>query len=95
MNTQTAEMKDKVVNILKKHNVKKTAFFGSIVRGELTRYSDSDILVDFEGRKSLLDLSSLQIDLEDSLHKKFDVLTYNSIHPPLRERILGEHVVIL
>lgn len=93
MNTQTAEMKDKVVNILKKHNVRKKAFFVSIVRGELTK--DSDILVDFEGRKSLLDLSSLQIDLEDSLHKKFDVLTYNSIHPPLRERILGEHVVIL
>lgn len=70
MNTQTAEMKDKVVNILKKHNVKKKAFFVSIVRGELTKDSDSDILVDFEGRKSLLDLSSLQIDLEDSLHKK-------------------------
>lgn len=93
MNTQTAEMKDKVVNILKKHNVRKKAFFVSIVRGELTK--DSDILVDFEGRKSLFDLSSLQIDLEDSLHKKIDVLTYNSIHPPLRERILGEHVVIL
>lgn len=95
MNTQTAEMKDKVLNILKKHDVKKAAFFGSIVRGELTKDSDIDILVDFKGRKSLLDLSSLQIDLEDSLKRKFDVLTYNSIYPPLRERILSEQVVIL
>ena len=40
MNTQTAEIKDKVVEILKKHYVKKAAFFGSIVRNELTEESD-------------------------------------------------------
>ncbi len=95
MNKQTAEMKDKVINVLKKHDVIKAAFFGSIVRDELTAESDIDILVDFEGKKSLLDLSSLQLDLEDSLQRKFDVLTYNSIYPPLRERILGEQVVII
>lgn len=95
MNTQTAEIKDKVLIILKKHDVKKAAFFGSIVRNELTEESDIDVLIEFKGRKSLLDLAGLKIDLEDSLHRKFDVLTYNSIYPPLREQILSEQEVIL
>lgn len=95
MNTQTAEIKDKVVEILKKHYVKKAAFFGSIVRDELTEESDIDILIEFKGKKSLFDLADLKIDLEESLQRKFDVLTYNSIYPPLRERILSEQEVIL
>ena len=93
--TQTAEIKDKVVEILKKHYVKKAAFFGFIVMDELTEESDVDLLVEFEGKKSLLDLAGLQIDLEDSLQRKFDVLTYNSINPLLRERILHEQEEIL
>jgi len=40
MSTQTAEIKDKAVEILKKHYVKKSGFFGSIVRDELTKESD-------------------------------------------------------
>jgi predicted nucleotidyltransferase len=95
MDTQTDEIKEKVLEILKKHYVKKAAFFGSIVRNELTEESDIDILIEFKGKKSLFDLANLQIDLEDSLQRKFDVLTYNSIHPLLRERILSEQEVIL
>jgi uncharacterized protein len=71
------------------------AFFGSIVRGEMTDESDIDILVEFEGRKSLLDLAGLKLDLEDALKRRVDLLTYRSLHPMLKDRILAEQVQIL
>jgi len=67
----------------------------SIVRGEMTDESDIDILVEFEGRKSLLDLAGLKLDLEDALERRVDLLTYRSLHPMLKDRILAEQVPIL
>jgi len=65
------------------------------VRGEQKEGSDIDILIEFKGNKSLLDLAGLKIELEETLHRKVDVLTYNSLHPLLKDRILKEQKVIL
>ena len=65
------------------------------MRGELTKDSDIDILVEFKGKKSLLDLVGLKQELEEILKRKVDVLTYNSLHPLLKDRILREQEVIL
>jgi len=89
------EIKSLIIPILKRYGVKKASLFGSFVRGENTERSDIDILVEFEGEKSLLDLSSLKIDLEEALGRRVDVLTYNSINPLLKERILKEQKAIL
>lgn len=78
-----------------KNDVKKAAFFGSVVREELTEESDLDILVEFEGEKSLLDLVNLKMELEEVLERKVDVLTYDSLHPLLKERILKEQEAII
>ena len=75
--------------------MKKAALFGSIVRGEVTEESDIDLLVEFKGRKSLLDLAGLKIDLQELIKKRVDIVTYKSLHPLLKERILNEQVVIL
>ena len=73
----------------------KAGLFGSFVRGESTKNSDIDILIKFKGRKSLLDLAHLEMELEDMLKKKVDLVTYRSVHPLLMERILSEEVKIL
>lgn len=93
--SQIDQFKKTLIGVLKRHDVKKAALFGSVVRGEATEESDIDLLVEFEGRKSLLDLAGLQLELQEALRKKVDVLTYKSLHPLLKERILGEQVVIL
>lgn len=95
MNDQMQPVREKIITILRRNDVRKASFFGSIVRGEMTDQSDVDLLVEFEGRKSLLDLSGLKIELEDALGRKVDVVTYRSLHPLLRERILAEQVPIL
>ena len=61
MTDQIEELREKVLAVLQRNDVKRAAFFGSIVRGEMTRESDVDILVEFEGDKSLMDLSGLKI----------------------------------
>jgi len=88
-------LKGKIIPVLERYDVKRAAVFGSFVRGEQKEGSDIDILVEFEGEKSLLDLAGLKIELEEALHRKVDVLTYNSLHPLLKDKILQEQKVIL
>lgn len=95
MTLQIDKVKDTILDILKKHEVKKASLFGSIVRGEMKNDSDIDILVEFQGKKSLLNLAGLKVELEEKLRCKVDVLTYNSLHPLLKEQILAEQVEIL
>jgi len=95
MRAQTKEIKKKILPILRRYDVARAAIFGSFARGESKKSSDIDLLVEFKGEKSLLDLASLKITLEELLKMKVDVLTYNSLHPLLKERILDEQEVIL
>jgi hypothetical protein len=95
MRDQMQAVQDTILEILRKNEVKRAAFFGSIVRDEMDEESDIDILIEFEGRKSLLDLSRLKNELEDAVNRRVDLLTYRSLHPGLRDRILAEQVPIL
>jgi predicted nucleotidyltransferase len=95
MITNVEKIRDEVINILKNHDVKRAAFFGSLARGEQTASSDIDILVEFKGKKSLLDLVELQLDIEDALGIHADVLTYNSLLPAIKERVLKEQIPII
>jgi predicted nucleotidyltransferase len=89
------EIKTKVYPILKNYNVRKASLFGSIVRGKATKKSDIDLLVSLPKEASLLDLAGLRMELEEMLGKKVDVLTFDSLHPLLKDRILSEQVSIL
>lgn len=84
-----------VLPLLKKYGVARAGIFGSYARGEETKNSDIDMLVEFKGRKSLLDLVRLERELQDLLGEKVDLLTYNSINHIIKERIMKEEVKIL
>ncbi len=94
MNDKANEIKESAARVLIKYDVKRAALFGSIVRGEDSEESDIDMLVEFKGRKSLLDLSGLQLELQELFKRKVDILTYDSLHPLLKGRILSEQEVI-
>lgn len=88
------KIKKKIVPILKRQGVTKAALFGSFARGDIKKNSDIDILIRYKGQKSLLDLVRLQFELEKKTGKKVDLLTYNSIHPLLKNIILNEQKII-
>ena len=95
MKRHTDKIERKILPVLLRYDIARAAIFGSFARGENTEASDIDILVEFNGQKSLLDLAGLKIALEELLKMKVDVLTYNSLNPLLRDKILNEQVVIL
>ena len=92
--TNIAKIKKKAVPIFKKSGVARSAVFGSVARGEAKKNSDIDFLVEFEGKKTLFDLAGLKITLEDALKKKVDVITYNALHPLLKDYILKDQKLI-
>jgi len=89
------EIKDKAVPILKEAGVTRSAIFGSYVRGENTKVSDIDLLVEVPKGTGLFAYVSLKRKLENTLNKKVDLVTYKSIDPKVRDKILREQVPIL
>ncbi|RLJ00086.1 MAG: hypothetical protein DRP06_02500 [Candidatus Aenigmatarchaeota archaeon] len=84
-----------IVPILKRNDIVKAEIFGSYARGEAKKRSDLDILIKFKGRKSLLDLAGVEIELEEKTGKKVDVVKYCTIHPRLKNQILHEEIRII
>ena len=95
MNVQLKKIIKQSIPLLKKNDVVKASIFGSVARGAEKKRSDVDFLVKFKGRKSLLYLVRLKHQLEDTLHRHVDVLTYKSVHPPLKKYILKDEVRIV
>jgi len=80
--------------ILREFGVKRASVFGSVVRDDFSRRSDIDILVDLPEGSTLLDLIRLENELKGKLRRKVDLVTFDSIHPLLKQTILAEQVPI-
>lgn len=89
-----ATIKKKIIPVLKKEGVKKAGIFGSYARGEAGKRSDVDILVELKKGGTLFDLIGLKFELEKTLKKKVDVLTYGGIYYGLKDIILKEEKII-
>lgn len=94
MKLTVAAVKRKITPTLKSNDVKKAAIFGSVATGTAKGTSDVDILVEFSKPKGL-EFISLKLALEEKLNRKVDLLTYKSINPYIRKRVLKEAVAIL
>jgi hypothetical protein len=85
---------NRLIEICRQNDVKKVGIFGSVARGEATKKSDVDLLVEFSKRKSLLALVTLERKLSTALGKKVDLLTEAAISPYLRDRIMRDLRII-
>jgi predicted nucleotidyltransferase len=94
-NKNLKEIEKTIIPILKRNGVVRAGIFGSFVRGEARKKSDIDILIKFKGRKSLLDLVGLKLELEEKLGRKVDIVEYSAIHPLIRDKVLKEQVRVL
>jgi hypothetical protein len=76
---------------LKHYGVKRYGVFGSFVRGMQTDRSDVDILVEFEaGKKSFDNFMHLAFFLEDTLGRRVELVTPESLSPYIGPHILRE-----
>ncbi len=68
--------------------------FGSTLRGEDREDSDLDILVDALPEATLFDLGGLQMDLEEILGVRVDLLTPDDLPRQIRAKVVAEAVPI-
>jgi hypothetical protein len=90
------QIKKDIKPLLVKHDVKHAEIYGSFARGQQNPGSDLDILVDFgaESTKTLCDLISLKLELQEALGIEVDVNTAKGISPLIREKIQKDKVII-
>ena len=84
--------REDILAIAVRHGARNVRIFGSVARGDDDKKSDVDFLVEMEPGRSLLDLVSLNDDLEQLLGRPVDVVTERGISPYLRDRINAEAV---
>ncbi len=90
-----SDIRKRLLPILRRHKVAKAGVFGSAARGEMTKKSDVDILIDLREDLSLFGFIALKRQLEEALGKKVDLVEYAAIKPSLKESILAEEVSLL
>ncbi len=73
------EIKEIVAPIAKQYGVEKVYLFGSYARGEATKDSDLDFLVDAPSLRGLFALGGLYSDLESAFSKELDLITKKSL----------------
>ena len=86
---------DVVADFCQRHQIRRLALFGSVLRDDFTPESDVDVLVEFQwdARVGFFALGRMEIELGSILGRKVDMCTYggvkNSPNWLLREEILG------
>jgi len=71
--------RDAIAAAARAHNAASIAVFGSVARGDDTKTSDIDFLVEFEQGSSLFDLLHLQDALESLLGCSVDVVSVGGL----------------
>ena len=85
--------KNEILKIVQEHGgLPAVRVFGSIARGVSGASSDVDLLVELKTGGSLLDRAEMQIELEDFLGVKVDVVSPKGLYWAFREEILSEAV---
>ncbi len=95
MNRKIEKVKKIILPILIHHGVSRAGLFGSIVRGELRKKSDIDVLVEIRQDISLFDFVGIKLELEDALKRKVDLVEYETIKPLITDSILKEEIRII
>jgi predicted nucleotidyltransferase len=85
----------KIVPILKKNGVLSASLFGSIVRNQDSPQSDIDILVQYKDGTTLLDVAGLQLELENMLGRKVDLVSEKYLHQRIQNNVHNQRIQIL
>jgi predicted nucleotidyltransferase len=91
----TDQIVSQIKPILLKYGVTKSDLFGSYARGDFNDQSDIDLLVDVPDGTSLFDIIYLKNDLEKTLGREVDVVTYDSVDKYLKPYIFQDIVSIV
>lgn len=81
-------------DLASRYGVMRIRVFGSMAREDASETSDVDLLLDDTAHLTGFQLGALQMDAQDLLGRKVDLLTVNALHPLIRDRVLSEAVPV-
>ena len=93
--TSLAALGEKVREIFERAGMRNPWVFGLTARGEDTDESNLDILVEAPPSTSLYDLARVEIELEELLGCKVEVLTKGLLAPDVTENVEADLATIL
>lgn len=79
--------RDRILEISRRYRITNVRIFGSALRGDDNDSSDIDLLVDALPGATLLNLGGLQVELQDLLGVKVDLVTPGDIPDQFRESV--------
>lgn len=79
-----------ILTLAERHSVRNVRVFGSMARGDAGDASDIDLLVSLAPDKTGLALGALLMDVQRLLDRRVEVLTEDSFHPEIRDRMMKE-----
>lgn len=84
MGRRIAAHREQIREVLAANDVANPQLFGSVARGDDNEHSDVDMLVDFPGGTSILDILRIQHALEDILGSPVDLVSRTSLKARVR-----------
>jgi hypothetical protein len=84
--------REQIADFCRRHHIRWLALFGSVLRDDFRPDSDVDVLVEFESehRYTYFTLAQIEEDLAGILGRKVDLHVTKSLHPFLRDKVLGQ-----
>jgi len=79
--------KDELNRVCEEDAISYLALFGSHARGDETKDSDVDLLVDYSTSKSMFDHVRTQRKLKEVLGKEVDLVTRRSLNPYISDYV--------
>ncbi len=86
--------RDIIQRIVAAHRASNARVFGSVLHGSDSEGSDLDLLVEPLPGATLFDLGAMQVELEEAIGVRVDLLTPGDLPAKVRTRVLEEAVPI-
>lgn len=92
MSIRLSVPRDEIQSFCRRNQIRRLAFFGSVIRDDFTDDSDVDVIVEFDerARVGLFALAGMEDELSAILGRKVDLLTPKSISKYFRDKVLAE-----
>ena len=88
--------KEQIADFCKKNQIRKFAFYGSVLRDDFGPESDIDVLVELEPNHTigLLKMAQMEIELSELMGgRKVDLRTPQDLSKYFRDKVIAEAVV--
>jgi predicted nucleotidyltransferase len=82
--------REQIADFCKKNQIRKFAFYGSVLRDDFRPDSDIDILVEFEPEQpiGLMEVAGMEIELSEIIGRKVDLRTPEDLSKYFRDKVI-------